>query len=148
MSRLPLAPERQPTDFRSTLLAICRDLQIVVGLALSTLSLFFIGPEMKRADASVSSWQQVAGVVVAVGAYLVVALVATRDIRWTSLLAICLGLVSTPVFALLWLMSGWSMPAAEAGRPLLFYIGGNVALVLSALVALLKAGRQGICNTR
>ena len=128
---------KKSIDFRSVVLLLCRISQIAIGLGFGTFSLFFIGPEMKRANTSVSLLQQIAGVMVVAGAYLDVAVVATKDIRWSSVLAICLALLSTPVFAFLWLSSGWSMPSAQAARPLLYYIGGNVVLFLAALFAVI-----------
>lgn len=124
-------------------------LQTAVGLGLGVFSLFFIGPETKRADASASFLQQIAAVTVVAGAYSAIGWIGTRDIRWSSVLAVCLTIPSTPVFAFLWLMSGWSMPSAEAGKPLILYIAGNIVLFLSALWTLIEfVNKQAWRNTR
>jgi hypothetical protein len=114
-----------------------------VGLALATLSLLFVGPEMKRLDASVSPFLQITGSIVIGGFYSAIGFVAATDIRWSSILTICVTVPSTPLCTLFWLMSGWSMPSFEAGMPLLLYVAGNVVLFLSALWVLIE-----IANTR
>jgi len=119
------------------LLFFFRVLQVIIGISLGALSVFFIGPEMKRADASVSVHQQFAGTALVAGMYFATGVFAMRDIRASSLLAVFLSLISTPIFALLLLMSGWSMPSAEAARPLFYYIVGNFVLFFSSLWAIL-----------
>ena len=126
-----------------------RVLLIVISASFGTYSLFFIGPQVKALDRSVSLWSQIAGALVVAGAYAAVGFVATKDIRWSSIVAIVFTVVSTPLFALFWLMSGWSMPSAEAARPYLAYIAGNIVMFVAAVTILVKvASSRAWNNTR
>src|SRR5579864_1528995 len=89
-------PEARSHYFRSPMLLLCRALEIVICFGLGTFSLYFTGPEMKRADASVSLFQRIAGVVVVGGVYFAIGWIATIDIRWSSVLAIGFAVFSTP----------------------------------------------------
>lgn len=83
------------------------------------------------------------------GAYAVVGFVATQDIRWSSIVAIVVTVVSTPLFTLFWFMSGWSMPSFEAARPYLAYIAGNIVMFVTAVTVLAKvASSRAWDNTR
>jgi hypothetical protein len=129
---IKIVPVRKP------LLHLLGGLQIVICVGLGVLSLFFIGPEIKRADASASVHQQIGGAALIAGLYFIIGLLALRDIRASSLLAFCLSLFSTPLFAFLLLMSSWSTESAEAARPLFYYLAGNIVLFFSALWAILN----------
>jgi hypothetical protein len=125
------APVRKP------LLQLLGGLQIFICVGLGALSLFFIGPEVKRADASASAHQQIGVTALVAGIYFATGLIAMWDIRASSLLAVCLSLFSTPVYAFLLLMSSWSARSAEAAQPLYFYLAGNIVLFFAALWAIL-----------
>ena len=68
--------------------------------------------------------------------------VATKDIRWSSIVAIMISVVSTPLFLLFWLVSGWSMPSAEAARGYFAYVAGNLVLFVTAVTVLVKITRS------
>jgi hypothetical protein len=129
---LKSAPVRPP------LLQMLGGVQVFICIALGALSLFFIGPEIKRADASASIYQQAGGTAIVAGIYIANGLIALWDIRASSLLAVCLSLLSTPLFAFLLLMSQWSTQSAQAARPLLFFIIGNVVLFSLSLWAIVN----------
>lgn len=119
-----------------------RIVEIGTALPLGIFSLFFIGGEVTRANASATAEQRWLLIFFVTGAYLLVAIAATRDIRAASLVAIVFCVVSTPIFALLLLFSGWSTQDWEASHPLVYYIGGNVILINAAIWALLRSLRE------
>jgi hypothetical protein len=133
------APESDRPDMTMLFL---RFVEIGTALPLGIFSLFFINGEVMRANASATTEQRWLAVAVVTGAYLLIATAATRDMRAASLVAIVFCVVSTPIFALLLLFSGWSTQDWEASHPLVYYIGGNVILIHAAIWALLRALRE------
>ena len=144
---MPRYTESQTTSWRSRPHFSARLTLIVISAALGTYSLFFIGPQAKALDRSISLWTQIAWAAGVAYAYGLIGFAATKDIRWAGVAAIVLGAISTPLFTLFWLMSGWSMPSFEAAMPYLGYIAGNIVMFVVATTIVVRMVTAGVWSS-
>ena len=106
-----------------------RGAQFAVATTLAVFSAFWFGPEIRRFNGyGMSALEIVLGVVVVVAAYVGISIFSTFDVRAASLWAIVVTVISTPIYAIMWLSSGWSMESSESAAPLLWYLGANLFL--------------------
>lgn len=147
MVKLPA--QSRPGNFRSRPYFTARVLLIAISATLGTHALFFIGPQVKSLDRSMSLWPQIASAAGVAYAYALVGFAAAKDIRWATVSAIVLTVIATPLFTLFWLMSGWSTTSADAAMPYLGYIAGNITLFVISVTVVAKLVNMGAwSNTR
>jgi len=131
-----------PCRFDVTML-ILRLVHIGIALSLGAFSIFFFrGSDFAQHIGFSSHSDRWLATAAAAVSYLAVGILAIRDIRASRMLAILLCLISTPLFALLWLFSQWSTQGSEAARPLVYYVGGNIILIHAAIWVIMRAARN------
>jgi hypothetical protein len=116
------------------IIAVVRLIQAAICLPLSLLCAISLPAQLRRADASVTTVQQVFVTTLIVACYLAVPAMAFKSARASSLVAIVFCILFTPYIAILLLFSGWSMPSAAAAQWLYYVLIGNLGLFTVSLI--------------
>jgi hypothetical protein len=120
---------------RKYAVVLIRTIHFALGASLGTFSMFWFTSEIRDFNGLKTPMrQQVLGTALVVAAYMGVAALATRDVRASSLMAICVALFSSPVYLIMVLASGWSTESAERAKPLDWYLAANAVLLASGII--------------
>jgi hypothetical protein len=99
---------------RKCAVVLIRTIHFLAGASFGIFSRFWFSSEIRDFNGlKTPMWQQVLGTALVVAAYLGVVAFATRDVRASSLMAICVALFSSPIYLIMVLASGWSTQSAE-----------------------------------
>ena len=129
--------------------SLMRSVHFVVGLLTGTFSCFWFASEIRNFNgASTPIWQQVLGTTLVVGGYFGISAIAIRHVRASSLIAICVALLSSPVYLIMYLASGWSPQSVELAKPLIWYLAANGVLLVSGIVGFVSAPLRKLPSTR